>query len=374
MRNKIGLTFIGLGLLFINFTLLDDIARQYLAFGSFFMASLLALPFINKDLQNGRISKSFLLGIALSVFVIFFSSIKIPYGEYGEKKFYYFLVVLIWGFVLFPLYFRDYNNLVYFCKILVIISVIFCFLAILFSNPAESRTGETGLNAAILARVCMICGIFSAVQMYYKGYNLLFTGILCLSVLGVFFTATKTPVPVFIFSFYLVLLKTFSIKQVFKHFFIIIIILLGAYLLLNYAVPYEYSSRILDPEGLSVENQSKEGNRLDLYLLAISVISDNPLGYGLGGFAMHHRFIVVPHNIFLEAAIEFGVLFAMILIGWIFIQVKKIKKMPLNNPYTTFIAVLFLYNVISFLFGGELTIQCLILYLTGNILWQYKTS
>ena len=370
MQEKIGVAFIGIGLLFINFTLFDDVTRQYLSFGSFFLASAFSLPILNKIVIKGKLPKPFFLGTILCLFAFLFSIFIPPFGEYGQKKLIYLLIVYLWGFLLFPLYFRKYNNIVFFCKFLVFISIIFCFLAILFSNPAESRTGETGLNPAILARVCMICGIFSAIYMYYRSFNVFYTCIFILSILGVFFTATKTPVPVFVLAFYLILLKSFSLKQIMKHLIIVLILLTGVFFLLNYAVPIEYSSRILDPQGLSLENQSSEGNRLDLYLLSLNLITQNPLGYGLGGFAMHHRFIVVPHNIFLEYAIEFGVFFALLFGWWSFIQMKKSFKLPLSDPYVTFIAVLFLYNLISFLFGGEITIQCLLLYLTGNIIWQ----
>lgn len=367
---RFAVLFMVVGYFFINLSLLEPATRQLLAFSFFGLSMFFSIKEIASDIfRTGRV-KSILVGLTILFYCYFVFETLGAYGEYGNNKYIYLLFIVTIGFITFPPILKYEITLELFCRYFFYLSIIFCFFAIFYSNPDEGRRSEMGLNPAILARICMIAGIYITTVIYFKGFTLLRGFIVILSIAAVFFTATKTPVPVFIVSFYFVSLKKVSLKQVLSILKYGVIVIIAGLLLLLYVVPESYSKRILNPEGLSVEEQSVEGNRLDLYQKAFEVIPDNPGGIGYGGFAKY-SFIVVPHNIYLEIAIEFGVLAAVLFFLWSIAVIVKIKKMKLDTIPMMFFSVLYVYFFISFLFGGELTIQALLFYLSGSTILYF---
>ncbi|HWK57538.1 MAG TPA: O-antigen ligase family protein [Parapedobacter sp.] len=373
-REKYGVIFMVLGYGLINLSLLDNSTRQALAFSSFGVAAIFALPENLYDIFKRRKAQSYGIAIFVLLYCFFIKATLGTYGEYGANKYPYLLIVVILTFFSFPTLLKNDRALELFSKLLFYVSLVYCLFAIFYSNPNEGRRSEMGLNPAIMARLCMIAGIYIASVIYYKGVNALRVLILLLSISAVFFTATKTPVPVFIASFYFVTARKLNLKKGLRILFFLTIGLIALYLVLTYVVPEQYSSRILSPEGLSYENQSTEGNRLQLYGLALAIIQDNFWGVGFGGFAKFHSFIVAPHNLFLEAAVEMGTLIALLFLLWSMRALLIVRKIPLENGiYSTFVSILYVYSFISMLFAGELTIQSFLFYLTGTyLLFHYR--
>jgi len=360
-----------LGYCFINFSFLESQTRQFLAFGLFGLSILFAIPENFVEIRTGRI-RGYLWGLAILLYTIIITNFLGTHGIYGQNKFQYFLFVGFIGFISFPpvLKYSEARDL--FCKALYYSSLLFCLLAIFFAQPEMGRRSEIELNPAILARLCMVAGIYVATIIYYKGISWKRISVLLLSITAVFFTATKTPVPVFIIAFYLVTFKQFKLVKGLRLLGYSVVVVTLGYLLLTNVVPEQYSARILDPQALSWERQSTEGNRYELYQLAAKIIPNHIEGTGFGGFATFHSFIVAPHNIFLEAAIELGLLAGVLLLIWSLKVIRKIRAIPLNDINSTFLSVTFVYFLVSFLFGGELTIQCLLLYIIGTF-FLYQT-
>ena len=363
---KLSVISLCLGLVIINLAFLDSTIRQAFAFTCFGFTIFFSLKENFKDIFQRKGFKYYFIIILLILYICIYHYTIGSYQEYGNNKFYYLLFVLVLSFISSSPLLKYKKARDFFSTLLFYSSLFFCFSAIFFADPSLGRRGEIGLNPAILARLCMISGIYISCVIYIKGFTFLRGIILVISIVSVFFTATKTPVPVYIFSFFIVIAKDLSIKEKIKISFYLVLLLIIGFFILQYFVPDEFASRILDQDAFSEQNQLKEGNRFDLYVLAIDVISSNPIGTGLGGFAKFHRFIVVPHNILLEIAVELGLFLMSIFILWSFSVFKKIRRFKKNTVSSLFISVLFTYLFISFLFGGEVTIQLVLLYIIGG--------
>lgn len=370
---KYSVLFLCLGFFFINFSFLDDATRQFTAFSCF--ALVIGMSFFEnlKDISKGQL-RSYFIGSAVLIYTIILSGFVEPVGEYGQKKYLYFLFVGYLGFVGFPPILKYKKSIILFSKCLFYLSLIFCFMAIIFADVDGGRRSELGLNAAILARIAAISAIYASCELYFKGFSFKNLFIIFLSAGAVFFTGTKTPIPVFLFSFFLIASKGSSLKVKVKYFFLLVVTIISLLLILIYAAPKSFSDRILDPDGLSYESQTAEGNRFDLYITSVEAIPEVPLGAGFGGFTKFHSYILVPHNIVFEIGIELGVICLLFFFIWIFKILNIIRKTTFNNQYSMFLAVLFLYFLISAQFGGELSIQNLLLYILGSYFYFYFTD
>lgn len=371
---KLGISFIGLGLFLINFSLLDDALRRNSAFACFGIAFVFSVREIIFDLIVRKNYKNYFIGLFLLFYILYVYKFLGAHGEYGLNKFYYLLFVVFLGFIVFPSFFRTQRSLKILAKWLFYASLVYCLFAIFLSGTggAGGRTGELGLNPAVLARICMVAGLYAICEIYFKGANAKRVMILLFSCAAVFFTGTKTPVPVMFLTYFFVTTRKFNASTIVKILFQIILFLVAAYLVLKFIVPENFSERILNPEAFSSKEQFKEGNRFDIYTLSFNVITHNLLGSGFGGFALFHRFIVAPHNIILEIALEMGFIMVFIFLLWMFKIIRVIRRIELENVQTMFFCMLFIYMIISFMFGGEITIQALLLYLTGAIFFNYK--
>jgi O-antigen ligase len=370
----LGVFFIGFGLFLINFSLLDDTLRRNSAFACFGISFMFSIKEILFDLIVRKNYLNYFIGIFVLIYVILVYQFLGAYGEYGLNKFYYLLLIVFLSFISFPSFFRSIRSLEILSKMLFYASLIYCFFAIILSGTGGSggRTGELGLNPAVLARICMVAGLYIICEIYFKGLNTMRLLILLFSCTAVFFTGTKTPVPVLFISYFFLTTKRFNVKTVFKIISQIVLFLILAFLVLKYIVPENFSERILNPEAFSSKEQFKEGNRFDLYTLSIDVIKNNLLGTGFGGFALFHRFIIAPHNIIFEIAVEMGFIMVFLFLIWMTRIIRIIRKIENNDITTMFFSMLFIYMIISFMFGGEITIQALLLYLTGSIFFNYK--
>ena len=367
---KYSVFFLCLGFFFINFSFLDDATRQLTAFSCF--AIVIGLSFFEnlKDISKGQLG-SYFIGSAVLIYTIILSGFIEPVGEYGKNKYLYFLFVSYLGFVAFPPILKYKKSIILFSKSLFYLSLIFCFIAIIFADADGGRRSELGLNAAILARIAAISAIYASCELYFKGFSFKNLFFIFLSAGAVFFTGTKTPIPVFLFSFFFIASKGSSLKVKVKYFLLLVVTIISLLLLLIYAAPKSFSDRILDPDGLSYESQTAEGNRFDLYITSVEAIPEVPLGAGFGGFTKFHSYILVPHNIIFEIGIELGIICLIFFLIWIFKILNIIRKTSYNNQYSMFLAVLFLYFLISAQFGGELTIQNLLLYILGAYFYSY---
>lgn len=356
------------GYFIINFSFLEDQNRRLIAFLLFGIAILFSLQRNINYITSAKLSKNHFIGISIILYTLIFTYLFGTHEEYGKNKFYYFILIISLSFVFIPPLFTNNKYIKNFILLLVLISLIYCIISIVFSGSDGLRRGGSGLNPALLARICMISGLYSMVLINLKGISIMRVMILMASCTAVLITGTKTPIPVAILSYFLVTTNKINIGLIVKATTILIAITILSYLALNYLIPDEISQRIINLDALSVAAQSTEGNRLELYNLALRVIAENPFGVGFGGFSTFHRFIVAPHNIFLENAIELGIISAVFFITWSLYIFKLALKNKTKDQYYIVLKVIYIYMLISLMFGGETTIQSFLLYLSGSII------
>jgi len=371
--NSLAIFFLLIGYFFVNFAFLDNDLRRTISFAFFFLAIAFSLKSNFLYLMAGRMSINHLIGVSVLIYSIAFTTKFGTVDEYGSNKYQYFLLIITIAFISIPHAVNNEKYINKFVFLFVGISLIYCLIAILFASSDGGRRGESGLNPAILARLCMLTGLYGFIRIYVDGINITRVGLIIVSCVAVLFTGTKTPFPVAVATYLLITVKADNILLVFKSILVVIVVSFISYLSLKYVIPESISSRILDLESLSLAAQFKEGSRFELYNLALYIISEEPQGLGFGGFAIYHRFIIVPHNIFLENAIEMGVVSAVVFMVWAFWIFRIAMKSQSKNVNYMFINAMYIYMLISLMFGGEMTIQSLFLYLSGSIiLLNYK--
>lgn len=111
------------------------------------------------------------------------------------------------------------------------------------------------------------------------------------------------------------------------------------------------------PDGGLIDLEGGSSGRDRVYSVALQGILDSPwIGHGAFG---HWEKVIQPHNLFLDLALQFGVLVAMALsvlvIALLFLRLK-----PLNTE-KVWILVLFLYPIVNLMFSGG--------YLHSSIFW-----
>ncbi len=112
--------------------------------------------------------------------------------------------------------------------------------------------------------------------------------------------------------------------------------------------------------GISNDFSEKEMsivNRMDAQKLALKMFSERPLfGYGLGSFysyedSDYYRIIKYPHNIFLEAAAEMGLLGILVFAGLISLILRGVYK------FSPLFLLYFIYPLILTFFSKDIPTQ-----------------
>ena len=368
--------FFVLGFFFINFSFLDDSLRRVVAFSFFGVAILFSLKRSLITLSKGRVQYSQFFGFAIILYAVFYTYLIGYTGDYGQNKFYYFILIILLSFVFIPpVLLSRPENLSFFVTLLVLCSLCYCFVSVVFSSIDGGRRGESGLNPAVLARISMLLGIYALIKIYFSGVTFVRLLMVVFSCLAVLITGTKTPIPVAILCVFMVTVKKVDIKTLLKSFLAFIVLCVSAYFALKFFVPENIASRVLDISSLSREAQSTEGNRFDLYTLSVDVIVNHPFGNGFGSFANFHRYILVPHNVFLENAVELGLASALMFFLYSLFVLFLTRYKYTENIDFAFVKALYIYMFFSSLFGGETTIQSLLFYLSGILIFlNYKSG
>lgn len=366
--NYLAIVFLLLGYFFVNFVFLEDDIRQVVAYSFFFIAIIFSLKSNVLYLMSGKLSLNHVIGLFILAYAVLVTYFYGSVDEYGQNKFQYFLFIIFLAFIAMPQTLNDNNKINQFVFLFVVVSLAYCFIAIFFAASDGARRGDSGLNPAILARLCMLTGLYGLVRVYVDGVTIQRVGLIIISCVAVFMTGTKTPFPVAVLTYFIVTFKKDNLLLLIKSVSVVLVICLISYLSLKYIVPESISSRILDLDSLSFAAQSKEGNRFELYGLAFHIIANEPQGLGFGGFVLYHRFILVPHNVFLENAVEMGIVSAIFFMTWAFYIFRLTMKCKSKNADYLFVNAMFVYMLISSMFGGEATMQSLFLYLSGSII------
>lgn len=214
--------------------------------------------------------------------------------------------------------------------------------------PKSRALGQTYLTTgvAIAATIVVVIGLLLSkeVNKIVKAMLLpilfvLFAGISSLSGRAPILLSLIVPVVVYLIS----ILFEKNLRKKFISLFLFIIILAAALVLLYNTLPPRTVNRILRAF-LTIQEEP----RFELYLTAVNVITDNPLGIGLRGYQSFN--FGYPHNIFLEVAMSGGLValipFLSIVIHQLSAAVNVVKEKSSNLVWLNLsLYFLFTWNI-----------------------------
>lgn len=235
---------------------------------------------------------------------------------------------------------------------------------------SNARYSTIGLNPALLAKLTAI-PIIAALS-FRNGPSPLRTLLFVLAILAVagsINTGSRTPLVAVCIAYAAHLLVRFRFKEIIRSAGIYTV--LGAVFLIYLGFGNPEVVERFSFEALSVANNSDEGDRVFLYQLAIEIIQANPMGIGLGNFSTIF-WINAPHNIYLESISETGWIgiIPVILLTWIGVK-SSIFLFKADDAFGTFIAIFFVYNLVTSIVGNELTLPSLMFYISIGLSGAY---
>lgn len=254
----------------------------------------------------------------------------------------------------------------------VITGVVFSFIVIFF-YPFDHSTlysfSPERLSHVTVGRILGICYLIILFFLYRTNNirNLFVNGVL-LSVIGYASYLTALRASVLGLTVCLIVTILFHYKTdlaKIKNISVIISVLIAllAVIYTDHYISSVPTERFNNMELLNYQNKDGAINaRIFLYTRAVLLIKENPVwGAGYGGFAEENStFIVYPHNIFLEAFCELGIL------GGTLIFTTIIMGMYNNFKISKNIFILTLYALILSQFSKDLTTNGLLIFLAGT--------
>lgn len=154
--------------------------------------------------------------------------------------------------------------------------------------------------------------------------------------------------------------RDLDIKRLLRFLVIPIILMIMFNILKNGIFSAEFN-RVSSIFSLSAGVDLKEAGREDVFSSAISVIKAHPLGCGLFGYYSHLGYY--PHNLFLEALLQGGVLYAVFIVIISGYMIKKYVIDVKNDSFEEFMRPIFIVNFIMLMVSGT--------YMYNPIFWLF---
>lgn len=269
------------------------------------------------------------------------------------------------------------NTITHKKKIILLLAVILqgsiMFLIFIF-NPF-SYNGNFNLSPSnwshvIAGRFISVSALILFASLFYtdKKYHpvlIIFTPIF---LYGVYFTGLRAAMIglplLFTFIIFVEIIKNKNIKSTLLTTLIPIVLTFTLILLFPHTSREkpERITNLLEIENIDLRKDGAINARLIAYEISLDMIKDSPLiGNGIGGFAQIYKgnelplFIKYPHNIFIEAAVEFGLIgFTLITLLLFYIGKSIYKYSPLLFYY-------FLFTLWLALFSKDIPTQSMLL-------------
>ncbi|MGQ0693811.1 O-antigen ligase family protein [Acinetobacter baumannii] len=347
-----------------HMSFLEDSLKRVLFVFSLGVSSLFLFFFFHKSFfEKQELKKSSILLLLICLFIYFHSFFYPAEYEYGVDKISYIFVVM---FLIFNIIYISFYNLATvkgFVTAIAFFSILFCFLS-LFLNVDENnlRKSSIGLNPTIMSKACLLLAIYATSKILVQNKSNIFYIILILfSFVAIIKTGSRGAIFAYFFGLLVVYYFLHGFSKIFKILLILPVLLVFVYYSIGF-LPEEIAARY-SLEAMSVEENSDEGDRVQLWIVALGIIGSNFWGIGSGNF-LNYSFVAVPHNFFLELAVEYGIIASTLVFFLLCYAVYNMKESVkkyygFNNIFFSF---LFASQIFNALLGGELSIQSLLLY------------
>lgn len=287
--------------------------------------------------------------------------------SYGQTKYQYLILVLALALFAVPiLTFRSELATARFVQSMAAVSAFYCVINLVTgTDTANVRKSSIELNPAVMSKICLLLALYAVAHMLVRRRpSPLHVALLLLSVAAAIKTGSRGPILAVLISAGVVMIAMYGASQLHRIVPAMLGLIVAVGVFLRFA-PAAISDRFT-LAAISVQENSGEGDRIDLWKTAFRVVDDNVNGIGMGNFLSYQRFVSVPHNIFLELAVEFGVVIAFAFLAACLVASRRAVR-ALRSPTVTvpvvWMGLLLLNQLANSLLGGELTLQSYLLYL-----------
>jgi len=290
-----------------------------------------------------------------------------PLTPYAAQKFSLLIVAWLLGMIFGPLVLAKPQAFVEMIRYLAIAATFLAVFTLTTVTVRQGRAAPWGLNPAILGRFLGL-GVVYPIAQFFAGNSsrkLVVAGSVCFGAV----LATGARTSIFGVVLIVVLLGVLDKRKKTSRLFTLASMGACAIAVGLAVAPPAVIERFSFSE-LSLARHSTEGNRIDVYRVAIESIVEQPFGIGVGNFSALHRFIQAPHNLILEFATELGWLSAALLIFlWLRANRTAVRLARTGNDQT--IAAVFWFQSLGLFLGGEATLPAILLYVTLSLLACY---
>jgi len=294
-----------------------------------------------------------------------------PQTDYAASKTTLLIIALLIGMCIAPLIVHSEVAFERFVTYLVYGATTLAVAALIIGASRQGRLAPWGLNPAILGRLIGVGALYAIVR-YIEGRGsrgTMVVGAICS--IGVIGVASRTSVLALGAVALLLLYFDKSTRRIGRATF------LGAASALGLSLGFAFASAgALERFSLTqftLAQHRTEGNRLDVYEVALRSIVQEPLGVGVGNFSSLHRFILAPHNLLLEFAVELGWVAALVLMATWFRANRVACGLARANRERLLVAV-FWYQSAAMFLGGEATLPAVLFYIPLSVLALFRRT
>lgn len=287
-----------------------------------------------------------------------------PEYEYGVDKIFYISVVVYLVFSVTYISFYNIQTIKGFIFFIAIFSIAFSFLSLFLGVDENNlRKSSMGLNPTIMSKACLLLAIYSSSKILIRGrVDAISVVLVLLSIIAIIKTGSRGAILAYFFSLFIISYFLYGFDKIFKILLFFPFLAIFIYYSIGF-LPEDVASRY-SLEAMSVEENSDEGDRIQLWMISLQIISSNFWGIGSGNF-LNYSFVAVPHNFFIEIAVEYGILVSTMVLCLLLYAVINMKHSLKQycNFHNVFFSFLFLSQIFNAMLGGELSIQSFLLYI-----------
>lgn len=362
---------------FVNFYYILDlysISEYYIYLLVTFFLLLLFLFFINLFLYKPKIViDSIVTFIFIFGFYTVLSAIYVSPVQFSSNaKVLGFSLSLFLVFIPYLMNYRidDFKKIVNIYIYILFIVAILMFVEFLISNDSallSNRLQIGDINPIWTGRI--FGEVIILLLLFFKKGKLFKYFLILILLIGMISTGSKGPLFSLIISLFVIYIfptfikKRYVKKGFIKRYFIMVFLILIGFIFVRYIVLNIFDINTLLDRFLISNSEEDYGanSRIVLFSVAWEFFKDAPLfGNGFGSFSLLYtgfQSADYPHNIFLEALSELGIIgFILLLIPIIITIIKylKYRRPNVNNVILNLFMTLFLYYLLNSLVSGEL--------------------
>ncbi|MEM7519725.1 MAG: O-antigen ligase family protein [Pseudomonadota bacterium] len=323
---------------------------------------------------------SVLLGTVLVICALVFlhNRANPPLSEYADTKRLYFYFIFLTCYAAIPITIAAFDSkMEQVPKVLMFVTFLFSILAFTATTGNNLRRSGIDLNPLLHAKLLFFPALYLLAQKRNALKRPLLLGLSVFGLLACFQTGSRGPLVVLLLLFMFDRLLTLEFARAFKA-----VLSLAALAFLLIFLIGQLPEHLADRYTVeSLFTQGEEGDRLFLFAFAFDLIQQYPAGIGMGNMSGFY-WINAPHNLFIEAVLDLGFIFALPYTALLAYTAWHAAWFMKSSDVTKrFIGAWYLFFFMNSMMGGEMSFPSLPFYIPMGLIilatrsrWRPQTA